>query len=129
MHVRAILVFLTFFFAPIVSAQDGTVFGVWLTEKSDKGASMAVEIFECGERVCGKSIDVFGTDKRDNVGIEIIKSMRKRSDRSYNKGKIYAPDTKKWYKSKMSLTDSGKLKVSGCVFGGVICRSQIWTRQ
>jgi len=55
--------------------------------------------------------------------------MKKKSETSYKRGKIYAPDTKKWYKSKMTLQADDKLKVSGCVLGGVICRSQVWTRQ
>jgi len=111
------------------SVQAADVFGVWITEKSDKGSSMAVEIFECDDRVCGKAVDVFDAETRDSVGLEIIKGMRKKSDTAYTKGKIYAPDTKKWYKSKMSLKSDDKLKVSGCVLGGVICRSQTWTRQ
>lgn len=109
--------------------QAADVIGVWITEKSDKGSSMAVEIFDCDGMLCGKAIDVFDTPNRDSVGIEIIKNMRIKSDTSFNKGKIYAPDTKKWYKSKMKLQGEDKLKVSGCVLGGVICRSQIWSRQ
>jgi len=69
------------------------------------------------------------TEKSESVGIEIIKGMKKKSETSYKRGKIYAPDTKKWYKSKMTLQADDKLKVSGCVLGGVICRSQLWTRQ
>lgn len=111
------------------SIQAADLTGVWITEKSDTGSSMAVEIFDCDGKLCGKAVDVFDAPNRDSVGIEIIKGMRKRSETSYKRGKIYAPDTKKWYKSKMSLQSEDKLKVSGCVLGGVICRSQVWTRQ
>lgn len=103
--------------------------GIWITEKSDKGSSMAVEIFDCDGKLCGKAIDVFDAPNRDSVGLEIIKNMEMKSDTDYNKGKIYAPDTKKWYKSKMSLESDDTLKVSGCLLGGLICRSQTWTRQ
>jgi len=109
--------------------QAADVTGVWITEKSDKGSSMAVEIFDCDGKLCGKAVDVFDAPTRDSVGLIIIKNMRKKSDTSYTKGRIYAPDTKKWYRSKMSLLGDNKLKVSGCVLGGVICRSQTWTRQ
>lgn len=111
------------------NAQASGFIGVWLTEKSEEGASMAVEIFDCDGKLCGKAIDVFNAPNRDSVGLEIIKGMRKKSDTAYTKGKIYAPDTEKWYKSKMSLQGEDKLKVSGCVLGGIICRSQTWTRQ
>lgn len=103
--------------------------GIWITEKSDTGSSMAVEIFDCEDKLCGKAVDVFDAPDRDSVGLEIIKGMRKKSDTAYSKGKIYAPDTEKWYKSKMNLQSDDRLKVSGCVLGGIICRSQIWTRQ
>jgi len=124
---RTIAVLALLFAATQVHAAD--VKGVWITEKSDSGSSMAVEIFDCDGKICGKAVDVFDAPNRDSVGLEIIKGMKKRSDTSYKKGKIYAPDTKKWYKSKMSLQSEDKLKVSGCVLGGVICRSQVWTRQ
>lgn len=103
--------------------------GIWITEKSETGSSMAVEIFDCNGRLCGKAVDVFDAPNRDSVGIEIIKGMRKKSETTYKRGKIYGPDTKQWYKSKMILQSDDKLKVSGCVLGGVICRSQVWTRQ
>lgn len=111
------------------SAQASDVIGVWITEKSEQGSSMAVEIFDCNGRLCGKAVDVFDAPNRDSVGLEIIKNMKIKSDTSFSRGKIYAPDTKKWYKSKMKLQGTDKLKVSGCVLGGVICRSQTWTRQ
>jgi len=111
------------------SSQAADLTGIWITEKSETGASMAVELFDCDGKLCGKAIDVFDAPNRDSVGIEIIKGMKKKSDTSYKRGKIYAPDTKKWYKSKMTLQSDDKLKVSGCVLGGVICRSQMWTRQ
>ncbi len=116
-------------FATASAAQASNAIGVWITEKSDKGSSMAVEIFDCDGKLCGKAVDVFDAPNRDSVGLEIIKNMRIKSDTAFNKGKIYAPDTKKWYKSKMTLQGEDKLKVSGCVLGGVICRSQTWTRQ
>jgi len=102
--------------------------GIWITEKSETGSSMAVEIFDCDDRLCGKAVDVFDAPNRDSVGIEIIKGMKKKSATTYRRGKIYAPDTKEWFKSKMTLQSDDKLKVSGCVLGGVICRSQVWTR-
>ena len=29
---------------------------------------------------------------------------------------------------KIQLIDESQLKVSGCVLGGMLCRSQVWTR-
>jgi len=128
LSLRTTLAALVLVFVSANVQADGFV-GVWITEKSDAGASMAVEIFDCGGELCGKAVDVFNAPDRDSVGLEIIKGMRYKTSTSYNKGSIFAPDTEKWYKSKMSLVGDDKLKVSGCVLGGLICRSQTWTRQ
>jgi len=42
-------------------------------------------------------------------------------------GEITKPDTGKTYTGKAKLSGSS-LKLSGCVFGGLICESQVWTR-
>jgi len=103
--------------------------GNWLSEKNEEGKQISVEIFNCGEKVCGKITAVHNSDNTSIVGSEIIKDMSKKTDTKYSGGKIYAPDTEKWYKSKISVQDADTLKVSGCVAGGLICRGQIWTRE
>ena len=100
--------------------------GKWNTEKSEEGAWITVDIQPCGDKFCGTIVEAHNAKDDSIVGTEMIKDMRQKSDLLYDKGKIYAPDTKKWYKSNMQMQDDGTLKVSGCVF--VICRSQVWTR-
>lgn len=117
---------LTFSLSSVVHA-EGELTGLWNTEKSDEGAWLTVDIQPCGDRLCGTIVEAHEAKDASIVGTEMIKGMKKKSDTAYSKGKIYAPDTKKWYKSKMKLKD-GSLKVSGCILGGVICRSQTWTR-
>lgn len=43
-------------------------------------------------------------------------------------GQITDPSTDKTYTGKASLSGNS-LKMSGCVFGGLLCRSQNWKRQ
>ena len=113
--------------APLVHA-EGEVLGKWNTEKSEEGAWLTVDIQPCGDKLCGTIVDAHEVKDASIVGTEMIKGMQQKTDTAFGKGKIYAPDTKKWYKSKMKLKDTDTLKVSGCVLGGVICRSQTWTR-
>lgn len=101
--------------------------GKWNTEKSDEGAWLTVELQACGDKLCGTIVDAHNVKDASIIGTEMIKDMQQRSETSYGKGKIYAPDTKKWYKSNMKLEAEGKLTVAGCVLG-VICRTQLWTR-
>jgi uncharacterized protein (DUF2147 family) len=42
-------------------------------------------------------------------------------------GKAFNPDDGKTYTGKMTLS-GGKLTTAGCVFGGLICKSYVWTR-
>ena len=101
--------------------------GNWLSEKNDEGKQVSVEIFNCGEKICGKITDVHNSDKTSLIGKPIIENMNKKGDTSYSGGRIYAADEDKWYKSKIKAEDANTLKVSGCV--AFICRSQIWTRK
>lgn len=114
-------------FAPLANA-EGEVLGKWNTEKSEEGAWLTVDIQPCGDKLCGTIVDAHEVKDASIVGTEMIKGMQQKTDTAFSKGKIYAPDTKKWYKSKMKLKGTDTLKVSGCVLGGVICRSQTWTR-
>ena len=99
--------------------------GTWKTETSDTGAYLHVKIAPCGANVCGTITKVVGSDDTSSVGKPIIWDMKSKGSGSYSGGKIWAPDTDKTYRSKMSLNGNA-LKVSGCV--GPICRGQTWTR-
>jgi len=101
--------------------------GNWLSEKNDEGKQVSVEIFNCGEKICGKITDVHNSDKTSIIGKPIIENMNKKGDSRYSGGRIWAPDEEKWYKSKIKVEDADTLKVSGCV--AFICRGQIWTRK
>ncbi|MCV6602310.1 MAG: DUF2147 domain-containing protein [Cohaesibacter sp.] len=105
------------------------VFGNWKTQPGDTGAYAHVKIGPCGSNICGTITKVVGkkTGKASPVGKLIIKNMKAKGSGSYGGGTIWAPDKDKTYSSKMSL--KGKtLSVSGCVAGGLLCRSQKWTR-
>lgn len=102
------------------------VFGNWKSQPGDGGAYIHVKISACGSKVCGKITKVVGK-KSNVVGRSIIKNMKINGGGSYSGGTIWAPDKDKTYASKMELSGN-KLKVSGCVAGGLICRGQTWTR-
>ncbi|WP_299140297.1 DUF2147 domain-containing protein [uncultured Tateyamaria sp.] len=99
--------------------------GTWKTETSDEGAFLHVKIAPCGSNICGTITKVVGSDDTSSVGKPIIWDMKAKGNGSYSGGKIWAPDTDKTYRSKMSLSGNA-LKVSGCV--GPICRGQTWQR-
>ena len=101
--------------------------GNWKSAPGDGGAFIHVKIDSCGAKICGTITKVIGKDKATSVGKSIIKDMTPDGGGKYSGGTIWAPDKDKTYASKMRL-DGNTLKVSGCIAGGLICRSQTWTR-
>lgn len=103
--------------------------GLYQTQPDDNGNFGHVEIYECGNEICGvirAAFDGSGQPvESENIGKRIVWEMQSQGGGKYGDGKIYAPDRDKTYNSKMELSGN-TLSVSGCVL--VICRSQTWTR-
>ena len=124
---RHIFFAVTFLCLSPFQAQAKDVAGVWVTEKGTTGGWLHVEIASCGDAYCGTVVSAKGPGDKSSVGTTIIKDMKLGTSGKFSDGQIFAPDTKKWYASTMQL-GGDKLSVSGCVLGGLICRSQTWTR-
>lgn len=103
------------------------VYGTWKTEANDEGAYLHVRISNCGGKICGKIIKNVNGKKQEIVGRLIIKNMVADGDNEWDDGTIWKPDTDETYDSEMEL-QGNVLKVSGCVLGGIICKSQKWQR-
>jgi uncharacterized protein (DUF2147 family) len=44
------------------------------------------------------------------------------------KGQVYSPENGKMYSSSIWLTGPDKMRIEGCVLGGIFCGGQDWTR-
>tara|TARA_B100000749_G_scaffold224413_1_gene179761 strand:+ start:60 stop:470 length:411 start_codon:yes stop_codon:yes gene_type:complete len=108
--------------------------GKWLTESG----KTQVQIAPCGSNYCGTIVwqktpsnDVKNPDaakrSRPLVGTEMLSGLSADGDNAW-KGKLYNFENGKTYTGKMELTDANTLKLSGCIMGGVICKSQTWRR-
>jgi len=109
---------------------DG-VYGVWQTEKKEVGRYLEVEVHPCaddGHRVCGTIAGAFAGADQANVGKPIIWGMVPEGADAWDDGKIWKVDEDEVYDSEMRLLPDGMLEVSGCILGGLICRSQDWVR-
>ncbi len=112
------------------SAQAADVFGTWQTEKTDDGRYLQVEVSPCQAdpaMICGTIVGAFGGAREDGVGKPIIWDMVPEGPGAWDDGKIWKPDEDKVYDSEMEL-QGDTLVVSGCVLGGMICKSQRWPR-
>ncbi len=106
--------------------------GTYLSESGET----RVRIARCGQAYCGTIISVRGDAKDANnpdaslrgrslVGVQMISDIRP-SGEGFT-GQLYNYKDGKTYTGKMSF--AGKtMQLSGCVLGGLICRSQTWAK-
>jgi uncharacterized protein (DUF2147 family) len=88
--------------------------GNWRTE-----AGATAHISSCGSSFCIKLKS--GKHAGKNIG-----KFKASGDGNYT-GNITDPANDKTYSGKGNLS-GGSLKMSGCVLGGLICRSQTWAK-
>src|SRR5579859_1140173 len=109
-------------FAGVGAAMAGDVTGIWLHED---GASK-VRFAPCGQAVCGTIVWLKDTKGPAKVGQRVIYDMVS-SDADNWTGKAFEPSSGKEYTGKMTLAGDS-LTTAGCVLGGLICKSIVWSR-
>lgn len=101
-------------------AQDAS--GDWLRENGES----RVKIAPCGKALCGAVAWVKDPAHRNEVGTKVFFDMVPAGPGQWE-GKAFNPEDGKTYTGKMVLSGNS-LKTSGCVLGGMICKSVSWTR-
>ena len=120
--------FLTTVFAITATiASAGDPGGLWQSEKDEDGDWIDLAIEPCGSAFCGRVAKVHGGNPKF-VGLTVIQGMTRVDENSWSDGKIFAVDEDTWYDSKMELIAPDKLKVSGCLAYGLLCKSQTLRR-
>ncbi len=126
---------------PPANAQQ--VLGVWTPEEGDS----EIEIALCeGGKICGRIISLTeplneeGTEKLDVnnrdeslrsrpiLGLELLSGFAASGDTKWKGGRIYNPRDGKTYKSTLTLTADGTLKVRGYVGIPALGQTQVWSR-
>lgn len=122
-------------------AGNNEVIGQWYT--TDKGA--IVEIYQCGDKLCGKIIWLKepnkedGTPKTDEnnpdpkkhnnpiIGLNMLKGFVSNGNNEWGDGEIYDPKNGKTYSCNMELTGE-VLEVRGYIGISLFGRTEKWTR-
>jgi uncharacterized protein (DUF2147 family) len=120
--VRRSILAVAAFFASANLALAGDVLGVWLHQ--DGGSK--VRFAPCGAAICGSVAWVKDPSGKGNVGQRVFFDMVPAGDNAWT-GKAFEPSSGKEYSGKMSLAGD-RLTTAGCVLGGLICKSIVWTR-
>ncbi len=105
--------------------------GLWLSPHDN----VAVRTGPCGDRLCGWIVWAdreAQADARDGgtprlVGTELLEDYRAEGKGQW-RGTVFVPDLGRRFSSQISQLSPGQLKVKGCILGGLICKSQLWTR-
>jgi uncharacterized protein (DUF2147 family) len=120
--VRLCLALMAFLLTTGPSVADG-VLGTWLR---DNGA-LQVKFEPCGDAICGNIVWLRpGSDSKAKVGQRLFFDMRPTGANAWT-GKAASPDNGSVYAGKMSIEGS-TLATSGCIAGGLICKSANWRR-
>jgi uncharacterized protein (DUF2147 family) len=118
--------------APVL-AQGQDPSGTYLSESGDT----RVRIARCGGAYCGTIVAVRGETKDVNnpdaglrsrglVGVQMISNIRPSGDGF--EGSLYNYKDGRTYSGRMNFSGGNAMQLSGCVLGGLICRTQTWTR-
>lgn len=126
-----IIVLLAFVCSPAFAADP---VGEWLVK--DGGAQIRIE--PCADALWGviswtrePATDSNNPDpakrSRPIVGVPILRSM-KPVDANKWEGEVYNAQNGKMYSANIALVSDDVLKIQGCVFGGLFCGGENWTR-
>ena len=131
----------TFLSASSIRAQSGgEPTGIWLTQAGDA----KVRVSKCGGGICGviiwlkdpvdpatgrPQVDDKNPNpalaKRPMIGLPLFTTMRPSGPNQWS-GEIYNADDGSSYASHISVADTNRLRVEGCV--GPLCGGETWTR-
>lgn len=104
--------------------------GLWSNPKG----SLTVRTRRCGEQLCATVVSASDRAKEKAadagidrlVGTEIFSDYR--PDGNGWAGILFVPDRGKRVSSTLETAGGERVKISGCLIGRILCKSQVWTR-
>ena len=129
-------------------AVPGDILGSWNTQ----GGDSRLELFRCGEKICGKVVWLkhpnymkskdgpVGTTKVDRknpnpalrkrpiLGLQVMKGLTAKGNKRWEKGTCYDPETGKSYKCKMTQVSPDRVELRGYIGVSLIGRNFALTR-
>jgi uncharacterized protein (DUF2147 family) len=125
----------------LAAPDEGGILGRWLSESGDG----AIEIYRCGDKVCGKlawlahpivhgapAHDIHNTDEklrqRPLCGLSMLGDFRQVDGTRWDDGWIYNPEDGNTYRATMTLENPAVLKLRGYVLISLFGKTETWTR-
>ena len=109
----------------------GKITGEWVNEHR----TAVIRIADCQTSLCGTIIWSAAPAQRDAArggtydlkGTVVMLDFVPTAPQRW-RGKLFLPDHARTVKATIELQSNGTLSVRGCELGGLVCRSQMWTR-
>lgn len=115
----------------LFAAQAATASPIEGRWRSPAGTSI-IDVAKCGDDWCGAVAWASAKAKKDAerataqlVGTELLTEVKEAGEGRWN-GRLFIPDRNMRVTAKLELAPGGELKVSGCLAGKAMCKSQLW---
>jgi uncharacterized protein (DUF2147 family) len=111
------------------SSAISAISGTWLNPRG----TITVKTSDCRGHLCGwvnwASAEALQDAKESGVnnlvGIELLQDYKLNAPGRWS-GMVYVPDLGHRFNSRITPLNANQLKISGCILGGLICKSQLW---
>jgi uncharacterized protein (DUF2147 family) len=105
--------------------------GVWRNPRN----TVHVRIQPCGRDMCGTVVWASARAQQkareagtaNLVGAQLFRQLRQQDPRTWG-GRVFVPDLQRTVPGRLRVQSRNAVVASGCMLGGVVCRSQTWTR-
>lgn len=96
--------------------------------------SAIIRVAPCGNLLCGTVVWASARGQAEVarttshvVGTTVLTEVKPASPNRWA-GRLFIPDDNVHVSARMELVGNRTLKLTGCAFAGLFCRSQLWTR-
>ena len=116
----------------VPGGRPDAVIGRWANPRG----TLAVETAPCADgALCGRIVwaspqaraEARGAGLPDLVGTQLLRGYRRNKTGAWE-GTVFVPDMGRTFPSRLRQTSPATLTISGCVVGGLLCKSQVWHR-
>ena len=98
------------------------------------GGNSIIDIAPCGASLCGtvawasaKAIQDSRKTTDQLIGTQLLTNLTERSHGRWQ-GRLFIPDKNMRVTAKIQLENPRQLRVSGCLAGRALCKSELWNR-
>lgn len=117
--------------APAGSVQSDPIYGVW---RNPRG-TIDIRTAPCNDGLCGAIVRASPqavADAKDAgvttlIGLELLQDYHRAATGRWT-GLVYVPDMGRSFSSHIEQVGPDQLRISGCLWRGWVCKSQLWHR-